>query len=47
MNTATSRLPPLSQLGPFIVLALACAVFGATTDNFFSGANFEIGRAHV
>ena len=42
MNTVTSRLPPLSQLGPFIVLALACAVFGATTDNFFSGANFAL-----
>ena len=42
MNSVTSRLPPLSQLGPFIVLALACAVFGATTDNFFSGANFAL-----
>ncbi len=42
MNPVTSRLPPLSQLGPFIVLALACAVFGATTDNFFSGANFAL-----
>ena len=42
MNNVTSRLPPLSQLGPFIVLALACAVFGATTENFFSGANFAL-----
>jgi fructose transport system permease protein len=35
-------LPLISQLGPFIALAVACAVFGATTDNFFSGANFAL-----
>lgn len=35
-------MPPLSQLGPFIALALACAIFGATTENFFTGANFAL-----
>ena len=46
MSTAnppsSRRLPPLSQLGPFIALAVACLVFGLTTDNFFSGANFSL-----
>jgi fructose transport system permease protein len=42
-STGGSRwLPLISQLGPFIALAVACAVFGATTDNFFSGANFAL-----
>ncbi len=41
-TSAPSRLPPLSQLGPFIALAVACVVFGLTTDNFFSGANFAL-----
>jgi fructose transport system permease protein len=42
MNSITSKLPPISQLGPFIALALACTVFGLTTDNFFSGRNFSL-----
>lgn len=42
MNTLKDKLPPLSQLGPFIALAAACLVFGLTTDNFFSGANFAL-----
>ena len=36
------RLPPIGQLGPFIALLLACALFGATTDQFFSGQNFSL-----
>ena len=36
------KLPPLSQLGPFIALAVACVVFGVTTDNFFTAANFAL-----
>ncbi|MDZ7812853.1 MAG: ABC transporter permease [Ideonella sp.] len=36
------KLPPLSQLGPFIALAVACGVFGVTTDNFFTPANFAL-----
>jgi fructose transport system permease protein len=36
------RLPPLGQLGPFIALLIACAVFGATTERFFSGENFSL-----
>ncbi|ACB34488.1 Monosaccharide-transporting ATPase [Leptothrix cholodnii SP-6] len=42
MNTLKDKLPPISQLGPFIALAIACAIFGITTDNFFSGANFSL-----
>ena len=36
------RLPPIGQLGPFIALILACAFFGATTEQFFSGENFSL-----
>ncbi len=36
------KLPPLGQLGPFIALVIACAVFGATTERFFSGENFSL-----
>ncbi|MFM2067077.1 MAG: hypothetical protein RLZZ584_1986 [Pseudomonadota bacterium] len=42
VTTFKDKLPPLSQLGPFIALAIACLVFGLTTDNFFSGANFAL-----
>ena len=43
MNTSLKdKLPPLSQLGPFVALAVACAVFGFTTDNFFTSANFAL-----
>ena len=42
MRTFQDKLPPISQLGPFIALAVACAVFGMTTDNFFTGANFAL-----
>lgn len=42
MNTLKDKLPPISQLGPFIALAIACTIFGITTDNFFSGANFSL-----
>ena len=42
MNTFKDKLPPISQLGPFIALAIACVVFGLTTDNFFSSANFAL-----
>ena len=38
----TSKLPPISQLGPFIALLIACVAFGATTDRFFSGENFSL-----
>jgi fructose transport system permease protein len=36
------KLPPIGQLGPFIALLIACVVFGATTERFFSGANFSL-----
>lgn len=42
MSAFKDRLPPISQMGPFIALAIACAVFGMTTDNFFTGANFAL-----
>jgi fructose transport system permease protein len=42
MDAKTLHLPPIGQLGPFIALAVACAIFGLTTDNFFSGANFAL-----
>lgn len=41
-NPAGSRLPPLSQLGPFIALIVACAFFALTTDRFFSGNNISL-----
>ena len=42
MTSFQDKLPPLSQLGPFIALVIACLIFGFTTDNFFSGANFAL-----
>lgn len=42
MSSIKDRLPPISQLGPFIALVIACAIFGVFTDNFFSGANFAL-----
>jgi fructose transport system permease protein len=42
VDTLKSKLPPIGQLGPFIALIIACAIFGATTDRFFSGENFSL-----
>jgi len=42
MTAFKDKLPPLSQLGPFLALAVACVVFGLTTERFFSGANFAL-----
>lgn len=42
MDTWKQKLPPIGQLGPFIALVIACAIFGATTDQFFSGQNFSL-----
>jgi len=43
VNTSLKdKLPPLSQLGPFIALAVASLIFGLSTENFFSGANFAL-----
>ena len=42
MSTFKEKLPPLGQLGPFIALLLACLIFGATSDRFFSGENFSL-----
>lgn len=32
----------IAQLGPFIALVIACAIFGATAPQFFSGENFSL-----
>lgn len=42
MDTLKSKLPPIGQLGPFIALVIACAVFGVTTERFFSAENFSL-----
>ncbi len=42
MDTLKRKLPPIGQLGPFIALVIACAIFGLTTDRFFSGENFSL-----
>ncbi len=36
------KLPPLGQLGPFIALLIACAIFGTTTERFLTGENFSL-----
>jgi fructose transport system permease protein len=42
MDAIKAKLPPISQLGPFIALALACAFFALTTERFFSGENLSL-----
>lgn len=42
MDTLKTKLPPISQLGPFIALLIACAFFAVTTDHFFSGQNLSL-----
>jgi len=42
VDTWKHKLPPIGQLGPFIALVIACAIFGSTTDQFFSGENFSL-----
>lgn len=42
MHASTRTLPSIGQFGPFIALVIACAVFGATTERFFSGSNFSL-----
>jgi fructose transport system permease protein len=42
VDTWKRKLPPIGQLGPFIALLIACAIFGVTTDQFFSGENFSL-----
>jgi fructose transport system permease protein len=42
VSTFKEKLPPISQMGPFIALAIACVIFGITTDNFFTSANFAL-----
>jgi len=42
VSTLKDKLPPLGQMGPFIALLIACVIFGATTEQFFSGENFSL-----
>ena len=42
MSTLKEKLPPIGQLGPFIALIIACAIFGSTTERFFSGENLSL-----
>ena len=42
MANLKDKLPPLGQLGPFIALLIACAFFGAATEQFFSAENFSL-----
>jgi fructose transport system permease protein len=42
LRTMKDKLPPIGQLGPFIALVIACAIFGTTTNRFFSGENFSL-----
>ena len=36
------RLPPLTLLGPFLALLLACIFFALQTDRFLTGQNFSL-----
>jgi fructose transport system permease protein len=42
MDKIKDKLPPISQLGPFIALIIACAFFAVTTDRFFSAENLSL-----
>ena len=42
MDTLKSKLPPISQLGPFIALLIACIFFAFTTERFFSAQNLSL-----
>jgi len=42
MDTLKDKLPPISQLGPFIALLIACIFFALTTDRFFSAENLSL-----
>jgi fructose transport system permease protein len=38
----TEHLPPLSIIGPFLALVVACAVFSIKSDRFLTGQNFSL-----
>jgi len=42
MDKIKDKLPPISQLGPFIALVIACVFFAITTDRFFSAENLSL-----
>ncbi len=42
MSAVLDHLPPMSVLGPFIALLLACIFFSTQSDRFLSGQNFSL-----
>jgi fructose transport system permease protein len=42
MDSLREKLPPISQLGPFIALFIACAFFALTAERFFSAENLSL-----
>lgn len=42
LDSLKDRILSVGQLGPFIALLIACAVFGSSSPRFFSGANFSL-----
>src|SRR5882724_12712865 len=42
MDMLKGKLPPISQLGPFIALLIACVFFALTTERFFSAENLSL-----
>jgi fructose transport system permease protein len=41
-RAALDHLPPLTTLGPFIALLLACIFFASQSDRFLTGQNFSL-----
>jgi fructose transport system permease protein len=41
-HAVLEHLPPLTALGPFIALVLACAFFATQSDRFLTGQNFSL-----
>jgi fructose transport system permease protein len=42
MKDWSTRLPPMSTLGPLLALLCACTFFAIKADNFLSGQNFSL-----
>jgi fructose transport system permease protein len=42
MKNATSKLPSIATLGPFIALLIACIFFASQSDRFLSTQNFSL-----
>ena len=42
MTSLKEKLPPISTLGPFIALLIACIFFATQTDRFLTGENLSL-----